>query len=249
MVEKRHEGGVSYHIPGHDYFEQRELRRHAGVLSLWALGVGAVISGEFSGWNLGFAVGGWGGMFIGTIIIAAFAPPLTELAFKFGPAEYFSLMVLGLIGAWINWPALRDYGHAHFLTPRFLGMVWVMYPMMKAVHELGHALMLRRFGCEVPEVGVNFFMFVPMPYVDASASNKLTSRSQRALVAGAGIMVEAFLALVGLCCWLLVEDGVFREVLFTLMTLGGLSTMLFNGNPLMKLVPMPPRTRWSTREG
>ena len=33
------------------------------------------------------------------IIIAAFAPPLTELAFKFGPAEYFSLMVLGLIGA------------------------------------------------------------------------------------------------------------------------------------------------------
>ncbi len=36
---------------------------------------------------------------VGTLIIAAFAPPLTELAFQFGPAEYFSLMVLGLIGA------------------------------------------------------------------------------------------------------------------------------------------------------
>ncbi|MCU0928356.1 MAG: tripartite tricarboxylate transporter permease [Burkholderiaceae bacterium] len=36
---------------------------------------------------------------VGTLIIAAFAPPLTEVAFKFGPAEYFSLMVLGLIGA------------------------------------------------------------------------------------------------------------------------------------------------------
>ena len=36
---------------------------------------------------------------VGTLILAAFAPPLTELAFKFGPAEYFSLMVLGLIGA------------------------------------------------------------------------------------------------------------------------------------------------------
>ncbi len=34
-----------------------------------------------------------------TVLVAAFAPPLTELAFKFGPAEYFSLMVLGLIGA------------------------------------------------------------------------------------------------------------------------------------------------------
>src|SRR6185437_13596648 len=56
MAETRHEGGVSYHIPGKDYFEQRELRRHAGVFALWALGVGAVISGDFSGWNLGFAV-------------------------------------------------------------------------------------------------------------------------------------------------------------------------------------------------
>ncbi len=36
---------------------------------------------------------------VGTLILAAFAPPLTELAFKFGPAEYFALMILGLIGA------------------------------------------------------------------------------------------------------------------------------------------------------
>ncbi len=36
---------------------------------------------------------------VGTLILAAFAPPLTEVAFKFGPAEYFALMVLGLIGA------------------------------------------------------------------------------------------------------------------------------------------------------
>ena len=35
----------------------------------------------------------------GTIVLAGFAIPLTEVAFKFGPAEYFSLMVLGLIGA------------------------------------------------------------------------------------------------------------------------------------------------------
>ena len=48
------------------------------------------------------AAAGLGSFFagcVGTVIIAAFAPPLTELAFKFGPAEYFSLMTLGLIGA------------------------------------------------------------------------------------------------------------------------------------------------------
>lgn len=36
---------------------------------------------------------------VATLLIAAFAPPLTELAFQFGPAEYFSLMVLGLVSA------------------------------------------------------------------------------------------------------------------------------------------------------
>ena len=48
------------------------------------------------------AAAGLGSFFagsVGTLILAAFAAPLTELAFKFGPAEYFSLMVLGLIGA------------------------------------------------------------------------------------------------------------------------------------------------------
>lgn len=45
---------------------------------------------------------GFGSFFAGcvaTLVLAAFAAPLAQVAFKFGPAEYFSLMVLGLIGA------------------------------------------------------------------------------------------------------------------------------------------------------
>ena len=48
------------------------------------------------------AAAGLGSFFagcVGTLVLAAFAVPLTEVAFKFGPAEYFALMVLGLIGA------------------------------------------------------------------------------------------------------------------------------------------------------
>ena len=86
MAEKQHEGGVSYQITSQDYFDQRELRRHAGVVSLWALGVAAVISGDFSGWNLGFAVGGWGGMFFGTIIITIMYLGLTYSIAEMSPA-------------------------------------------------------------------------------------------------------------------------------------------------------------------
>jgi ethanolamine permease len=63
-------GGVSYKQVGADYFEKRGLRRYAKVWSLWALGVGAVISGHYSGWNLGL-VNGWGSMLVALFIIAA----------------------------------------------------------------------------------------------------------------------------------------------------------------------------------
>src|SRR5688572_2282517 len=70
MTDKKTVNGVTYQNAGSDYFEKRGLKRHARVWSLWALGVGAVISGHFSGWNFGIGVGGWGGLFIAAIIIA-----------------------------------------------------------------------------------------------------------------------------------------------------------------------------------
>jgi ethanolamine permease len=66
---ERKVGSVTYQEVGKEYFEQRGLRRHAGVWSLWALGVAAVISGDFFGWNLGLLSGGFGGLAIATVII------------------------------------------------------------------------------------------------------------------------------------------------------------------------------------
>jgi len=61
-------GYVSYQRAGEEYFEKRKLRRHAGVWSLWALGVAAVISGDFFGWNFGL-VYGFGGLLVATLVI------------------------------------------------------------------------------------------------------------------------------------------------------------------------------------
>jgi ethanolamine permease len=63
--------GVAYDEVGADYFAARGLRRYAGVVSLWALGVGAVISGDFFGWNFGLAAGGFGGLLVATLVITA----------------------------------------------------------------------------------------------------------------------------------------------------------------------------------
>ena len=68
--EQRKVGSVTYQEVGEEYFEKRGLRRHAGVWSLWALGVGAVISGEFYGWNFGLGTGGFGGLAIAGVLMA-----------------------------------------------------------------------------------------------------------------------------------------------------------------------------------
>jgi len=70
MADKKTVGSVTYTQTDSDYFAKRGLRRYARVWSLWALGVGAVISGHYSGWNFGLAHG-FGGMLIALFVIAA----------------------------------------------------------------------------------------------------------------------------------------------------------------------------------
>jgi ethanolamine permease len=79
-------GGVSYASVDRAYFETRGLSRYAGIWSLCALGVGAVISGHFSGWNLGFATGGWGGMLVAGIVIAVMYLGLVFCIAEMSPA-------------------------------------------------------------------------------------------------------------------------------------------------------------------
>jgi ethanolamine permease len=80
------ESGVSYTKADAGYFAKRGLQRYAGIWSLWALGVGAVISGHFSGWNFGFATGGWGGLLVAGVIIAIMYLGLVYCIAEMSPA-------------------------------------------------------------------------------------------------------------------------------------------------------------------
>jgi ethanolamine permease len=67
--DKRESSGVTYSQAGEGYFEKRQLKRTAGFWGLWGIGVAAVISGDFSGWNLGIGAAGWGGLAIASVVI------------------------------------------------------------------------------------------------------------------------------------------------------------------------------------
>ena len=61
-------GVARYENVGDEYRAKRKLRRSAGWILLWALGVGAVISGDFAGWNKGLLQGGFRGLAIGAVL-------------------------------------------------------------------------------------------------------------------------------------------------------------------------------------
>lgn len=70
-MEPSGQSGVEYDQVGKDYFENRQLKRGAaGWLLLVGLGIAYVISGDYAGWNFGLEQGGWGGLFIASILMA-----------------------------------------------------------------------------------------------------------------------------------------------------------------------------------
>jgi putative peptide zinc metalloprotease protein len=113
-------------------------------------------------------------------------------------------------------------------------IAYLLYAAVKAVHEASHALAVRRFGGEVREMGVMLLLLLPLPYVDASAATGFRDKPARMLVGAAGIMAELALAAVATVVWLTVETGVTRDLAMGVMLIGSVSTLLFNGNPLLR---------------
>lgn len=140
-------------------------------------------------------------------------------------------------GAWVaaqQGPELMAHARSSLSQPRVLLTMWLIYPLLKALHEFGHALALRRWGCATHEVGLTFLLLMPLPHVDATSSLRLPDRWARATIAAAGIMVELGAAAVAVLVWAAVQPGLLRDVALVVLTLGGVSTLVFNGNPLMR---------------
>lgn len=161
--------------------------------------------------------------------------PLARLLLHPGMLVAWGLLVISaLLIAGMHASELGAYAHLHLTSPRVLLLGWLLYPLIKALHELGHGLAVRRWGGEVRETGVAVFLVVPAPYVDASAASGFSSKYRRMAVSGMGILVETTLAALALFVWLHVTDGWLRQAAFATMLIGGLSTLLVNANPLMR---------------
>lgn len=141
------------------------------------------------------------------------------------PALFFALQ---------HWQELTHNFSDNVLSSGNLLVMACVYPVVKLLHEMGHGVATRIWGGPVPQAGLMFLVFAPVPYVDASAAAAFPSRYRRAVVGAAGMLVEVFIAALAMYVWLLVEPGVVRAVAFNTMLIAGISTLVVNGNPLLK---------------
>lgn len=147
---------------------------------------------------------------------------------------WLSIVVLAVLLASMNWQAISYHFQLNSLSPNNLIILFVIYPIVKFIHELGHAFTAKMEGAEVHEMGIIFVLFFPIPYVNVSSVTNCRNKYKRILVSTAGIIVELFIAASALFVWVATEPGVLNDIAYNIMIIGGVSSIFFNGNPLLK---------------
>jgi putative peptide zinc metalloprotease protein len=144
------------------------------------------------------------------------------------------LMVAGLLATASNWNALQGHAATWLATPQGFFLMWLAFPVIKAIHELAHGLAVRRWGGEVHRAGVTLLVLTPVPFVDASTASTFRKASNRFAVSAAGMMAELAFAALAILLWTQIQPGMIRDLALTVAIIGSVSSLAFNANPLLR---------------
>ncbi len=144
------------------------------------------------------------------------------------------IVAWGVVTAATHWTELTHNIVDRVFSGQNLLVLWLVYPLVKAFHEFAHGYAVKSYGGEVHEMGIMLLVLMPIPYVEASAASSLRNKWNRVLTGGAGIMTELLIASIALQVWTLLDPGLLRSVAFNVVLVGSVSTVLFNGNPLLR---------------
>ncbi len=154
------------------------------------------------------------------------------------------LLWLGLIGTG-GWFVIGNLGalvhqSSNVLDPDNFIFLYLAFVLVKVFHEFSHAFACKQFGRlhghggEVHKMGVMILVLFPLPYVDASSAWAFRSKWHRAAVGMAGVMAELAAAAVAVVIWANTSVGTLHIVAYNVIFVASVSTVLFNGNPLLR---------------
>jgi putative peptide zinc metalloprotease protein len=121
-----------------------------------------------------------------------------------------------------------------FFGPKNWIYLGLTLAFVKVIHEFGHGLSCKHFGGECHEIGFMLLVFTPALYCNVSDSWMLRSKWQRASIGAAGIYVELVMASTATFVWWFTEPGMLNYLALNVMFLCSISTIMFNGNPLLR---------------
>ena len=133
-----------------------------------------------------------------------------------------------------NWAALTHDLADRVLARENILILAITFPLLKLMHELGHCYAAKLGGAAVHEAGIMTLVVMPVPYVDVTGAGAFNNKWRRALVGAAGMLTELFFAGLAMIAWVNLEPGLMRAAAFNCLLIAGVSTLLFNGNPLLR---------------
>ncbi len=113
-------------------------------------------------------------------------------------------------------------------------VLWIAIASARLVHEFSHAYTAKNLGLRVPEMGIALLLFFPCLYCNTTTAWQLADRRSRISISAAGVLSELVVAVFFTYVWYFSMPGLLNSVAFYLVAISVLSSILFNGNPLMK---------------
>jgi putative peptide zinc metalloprotease protein len=125
--------------------------------------------------------------------------------------------------------------YQEFFRFKSIVYLWAALGVVKVIHEFGHGLSCKAFKGEVHEMGFLLLCLSPAMYCNVSDAWTLPSKWHRIIISAAGIYVELMIAAAATFYWWNSPSGTFwNELSLSLMIVCSVSTVVFNGNPLMR---------------
>lgn len=152
----------------------------------------------------------------------------------FGAGLWCVTILTAIILAAMHWKTFSSGMLDRVFSVENILLMWILFPLVKILHELGHAFAVKARGGEVHEMGVMLLLLMPIPYVDASAASAFEDKKWRMLVGAAGMLTELFIAAIAMIAWVYLEPGTERAIAYNIILITGISTLLFNGNPFLR---------------
>ena len=159
---------------------------------------------------------------------------LRPLGGRIGVLLWLALVLPALVLALAHGPELTRNFAEQWLGAGNLLLLALLFPVVKAVHELGHGIACKIRGGEVHEAGLMLLAFYPVPYVDVSNASAFAGKWQRALVGAAGMLAELWIAALAFYVWLVLEPGLARSIAYNVAVMASVTTLFFNANPLLR---------------